>query len=81
MLQMERTRASAESRMDLRPGLILLLCNVDGERKELVESSRTQTDDGNGVKLTELRAIEEVQHNIMAVVRSGLKKHEVNGCN
>ena len=61
----------------LSPVLILLLYNVDGEKKELLESTRIQ-DDGSGVKLTELGANKE-EHN-MAVVRSGPEKHEVNGC-
>ena len=69
--------------MWLSPGLILLLYNVDGERKGkgLVGhgSSRIHADGGNGMKLTELRANEEEEHK-MAVVRSGLEKHEVNGC-
>ena len=64
--------------MWLSPVLILLLYNVDGEKKELLESTRIQ-DDGNGVKLTELGDNEEEEHNT-AVVRSGPEKHEVNGC-
>ena len=53
--------------------LILLLYNVDGEKKELLESTRIQGD-GNGVELIELGANKE-EHNM-----SGPKKHEVNGC-
>ena len=47
--------------MWLSPGLILLLYNIDEERKGKV------------------RANEEEEH-IMAMVWSGLEKHEVNGC-